>query len=94
MIPLFKFKIEGSSMHPTFKSGDTVLVSNIPYFLKNPAVEDLVVLKKGRYIIKRIKKIDGDRFFVEGDNKKESADSRNFGWINKKEIIGKVIYKI
>jgi type IV secretory pathway protease TraF len=31
---------------------------------------------------------------VEGDNKKESIDSRNFGFINKKNIIGKVVFKM
>lgn len=81
-------------MIPTFNPEDIVLVSNFPYLFKNPAVGDLVVLNREKYIIKRIKKIDGDRFFVEGDNSRESTDSRNFGWINRKEIVGKVIYKI
>lgn len=80
-------------MIPTFKSGDEVLVNRLSYFLSKPKIGDLVVSKKEKYIIKRIKKIDGDRFFVEGDNKKESTDSRKFGWINKKEIVGKVIFK-
>ncbi len=81
-------------MYPTFKAGNVVLVSSFPYFFKNPAVGDLVVLKKEKYIIKRITKIDGDRFFVEGDNIKESIDSRKFGWIGRKEIVGKVIFKM
>ena len=81
-------------MSPAFRDGDMVLAGSFSYFLKNPKVGDLVVLKKEKYIIKRIKKIDGDRFFVEGDNKKESIDSRSFGWISRKDIVGKVIYKI
>jgi len=31
-------------------------------------------------------------YFVLGDNKQESTDSRHFGWIKKKQIIGQVIW--
>lgn len=80
-------------MYPTFKSDDIVLVNKLSYFLNKPKIEDVVVLKREKYIIKRIKKIDGGRFFVVGDNKKESTDSRKFGWIGKKDILGKVVLK-
>lgn len=46
----------------------------------------------GKEMIKRIQKIRGNEYFVVGDNKKESTDSRNFGWIKKDQIIGKVIW--
>lgn len=98
MIPLFKFKIKGNSMTPAFKENDVVLVNRLSYFFSKPKIGDIVVLKRERYIIKRIAKIDlsadGQKFFVIGDNQKESTDSRNFGWIDKKEIIGKVFYKL
>lgn len=94
MIPLFKFKINGHSMEPTFKDGDMVLVNKLSYFFIRPKIGNVVVLKRDKYIIKRIKKIDEDRFFVVGDNKKESTDSRKFGWIKKKDILGKVILKL
>lgn len=49
-----------------------------------------------RFLIKRITKIDpsvdGEKYIVSGDNKKDSLDSRIFGWISKKDILGKVIY--
>jgi len=51
-----------------------------------------------KFLIKRITKIDpsadGEKYFVSGDNKKDSMDSRRFGWILIKDIVGKVIYKI
>lgn len=94
MLPLFKFKIEGNSMFPTFKSGDIALVYKFSYFLSRPKIGDVIVLKKKKFIIKRIAKINDDKVFVIGDNINESTDSRNFGWVNKKEIIGKVILKI
>lgn len=94
MIPLFKFKIEGNSMNPTFKSGDSVLVNRFSYFFNKPKIGDLVVLKREKYIIKRIARIKDNRVFIVGDNKSESTDSRSFGWLNKELIIGKVMFKI
>ena len=79
-------------MEPTLHEEDVVLISSLPYLFKNPKVEDVIVLKRQKYIIKRITKEDRGKFFVEGDNKKESTDSRDFGWVFKKEIFGKVIY--
>lgn len=81
-------------MEPKFKDGDVVLVNRLSYLLSKPKVGDLVALKHGKYIIKRIRAIEEKQIFVIGDNKKESTDSRKFGWINKKEIVGKVIFKI
>lgn len=94
MIPLFKFKIKGNSMNPTFKSGDAVLVNRLAYFFGTPKVGNIIVLKRQKYIIKRITAIKKEQVFVIGDNKKESTDSRKFGWIDRKEIVGKVIFKI
>lgn len=82
------------SMEPTLKHNQTVIVSSIPYFFSKPKIGDIVILQHERYIIKRISKIKQEKIFVEGDNAKESTDSRNFGWIDKKEILGKVILKI
>lgn len=94
MIPLFKFKVDGQSMTPTFRHGDVVLVNRLSYIFTKPKIGDLVVLKRKKYIIKRISQVSREEFFVLGDNKVESIDSREFGWIKKKEIVGKVIFKI
>jgi len=83
-------------MLPTIKRGDNVLV--LCWFFK---VEkgDLVAVhislskKEGRDMIKRVKAIKGEEVFVLGDNEKVSIDSRSFGWINKKDIIGRVIFQ-
>lgn len=81
-------------MEPAFRNGDIVLVSSFPYLFRKPKIGETIVLKKEKFIIKRIVKINADNFFVVGDNKEKSIDSRNFGWVNKKEIVGKVILKI
>lgn len=48
--------------------------------------------RDGKTIIKRIIKIENNRYFVEGDNKAASTDSRDFGMIDKDNIIGKVVF--
>lgn len=86
-------------MSPTLQSGQIVLVNRIPYLFSKPKLSDIVALKDprdGKILIKRISKINSAkqnlRYFVVGDNKAESTDSRGFGWITKKDIIGKVVY--
>ncbi|MEK7534257.1 MAG: S26 family signal peptidase [Patescibacteria group bacterium] len=91
------FKIEGHSMEPTIKNGQSVLASSLPYFFSKPKMGDIVVFRKNeRVLMKRITKIDqsddGKKYFVKGDNEKDSMDSKRFGWISKNDIIGKVIY--
>lgn len=93
--PIYSYQISGQSMCPTFKPGDTVLVNRLSYLTKLPIIGDIVAIKDPRddkTLIKRIAKIENDKFFVAGDNKNESTDSRNFGLISKRNIIGKVVY--
>lgn len=96
MLLISRFKIQGHSMEPTILDGETVLVSSIPYLFSKPKINDIVAFRKkktGKIFIKRIADIDKGKYFVKGDNEKDSVDSRSFGWIDKKEIIGKVIYR-
>ena len=80
-------------MFPTLKPGQDVLVFNWSYLFSKPRIGDIVVIRKnGKDIIKRIQKILDREYFVEGDNKKQSTDSRNFGPIDKSQLIGKVIW--
>ncbi len=83
-------------MYPTLKPGSMVLVSKIPYFFNSPKTRDLIAVKdprNGKVLIKRISKIERDKFFVIGDNKNYSTDSRTFGSITINDIIGKVVYE-
>lgn len=93
--PILKFEIDGKSMEPKFKKGEIIFVNRFFYFFKNPKIKDIVALKdplnKARYIIKYISKIKREKYFVLGFNLKNSIDSRSFGWVEKKYIIGKVI---
>ena len=81
-------------MEPLIKNGNSVLVSGIIYWFKKPKIGDIVAVRKeGKVFIKRITKIKEKAYFLEGDNKQDSLDSRKFGYLLSKNIIGKVIYK-
>lgn len=81
-------------MEPLIKNGNTVLVSNIFYLFKSPKVGDIIAFKNfdEKVLIKRIIKKENKKFFIKGDNKKDSMDSKNFGMISGDKIVGKVIY--
>lgn len=84
-------------MQPTFFPGDTLLVSSIPYLFSAPKVNDIIGFKDNttlKIFIKRIKKRDHNTYFVCGDNKHDTMDSKKMGWIEKKQIVGKVIMKL
>ena len=90
-------------MEPFGKEGDFVLVNKLSYLMSYPKLGDVIVARHPREEERRIiKRVTGLRkenmevsLWVEGDNTEESEDSRLFGWIPQKLIIGsaKVIHK-
>ena len=87
-----RYRVEGDSMLPLLKHGDQVLVDE----RADVEIKDIIIArhpyKKGVEMVKRIKGIDENgRYFLVGDNLEESTDSRTFGAVSVKYIIGKVI---
>ena len=95
---LARFKIEDKSMEPTLKPGDYVIVNKLVYVFRKPKENDVVVFRhpkeKKKFLIKRIYSVNGNKFFVVGDNKSYSTDSRHFGSIDKSLIVGKMFLHI
>ena len=89
------FLIEGESMWPTLNEGDTVLVKPT-----RTAREGDIVLAKHPYkssvkMVKRVAEILPDgALILKGDNPVESTDSRNFGSISKKDVVGRVVCRL
>ena len=87
--------VSGRSMFPTLTEGDKL--TSVRSYLCKLYVGDIVVAKpyyegcSNRLVIKRIAKREGDYFYLLGDNPDESYDSRNYGWVSKKEIVAKVV---
>jgi phage repressor protein C with HTH and peptisase S24 domain len=76
-------------MMPTLRPGQTVIVMMSRSF----RVGDIVVAFVNRKeVIKRITDMKNGTLYLEGDNKDHSTDSRNYGWVQDRHIIGKVIF--
>lgn len=88
--------IYGPSMLPTYEAGE-IYLSKLVFKKSQLQVGQVYVYKPPyadkeiKYVIKRLKEINdyGDLFF-EGDNKSESYDSRNYGYVKPKNVISKV----
>lgn len=134
------FVVEGESMHPTFESGDYLIVDELSYHLGAPMRGDVVVFRypgdPSVFYIKRIiglpgetvhinrgvtsiSRTDGstiildesyvvtedatysldttlgsDQFFVMGDNRPRSSDSRVWGPLPKEDLIGRAYIRL
>lgn len=138
------YVVDMSSMYPTLKNADIMIVNKMTYISGGPARGDVIVFdppsSSGEYVkrviglpgeyidyfdgkfyingnlmqedddksktnyiqsypIKDIQerltqKLDDDEYYVVGDNRQSSLDSRSFGPIKRKSIVGKVFVTI
>jgi len=84
-------------MEPLFKEGDRIVINRWAYIFSKPTPGDFVTFehpnKKGKVLLKKIKKVVGDESLVTGINENDSEDSRRFGKIKGDKILGKVWFK-
>jgi len=90
-----RFRVTGNSMVPLLQPDEEVLVNLNAYRHTSPRLGDIVVAehpdRPGFRLIKRIVSInDHGHYFLEGDNRSESTDSRAFGSVSAAHIIGQV----
>ena len=92
---MFRFyKVVGASMTPTLYQGDYVLCLTWPLFRFTE--NQVVVVNHPKYqtIIKRIKRVSGNRGYrLVGDNP-QSTSSQELGLVTHKDIVGWVLLKI
>lgn len=134
------FLVEGESMHPTFESGDYVIVDELTYHFSEPKRGDVIVFRypgnPSVFYIKRviglpgetvhidrgivtITKVDGTKlelaepyvvaedatynentpvsdghYFVMGDNRPKSSDSRVWGILPDNDIMGRAFVRL
>lgn len=134
------FIVSGSSMDPTFKNGEYLIVDEISYRFEDPQRGDVVIFKypldTSKYFIKRIIGLPGehltitgntiavtsaenpevlrldeaflshqtfgnvdivlgkDEYFVMGDNRPASSDSRIWGPLKKEFITGRAFVRL
>jgi signal peptidase I len=97
------FIVQGASMVPSFQNGDYLIVDEISYRFKEPERGDVIIFKypkdTSKYFIKRVEGLPGetignttlgeDQYYVLGDNRGASSDSRIWGPVPRKNIIGR-----
>jgi phage repressor protein C with HTH and peptisase S24 domain len=76
-------------MEPTLKNGQVVISHRVRNFRKGQVV---VAFMQGREVVKRIKSIKNGQVFLEGDNKNNSSDSREYGTVTDSKIEGVVFW--
>jgi nickel-type superoxide dismutase maturation protease len=86
-----RYRVEGDSMLPLLEDGDEVLVNEGAKI----EVGDIVIARHPHHkdieMVKRVAGIYDKKFYsLLGDNPPESSDSRHFGLVEGKLIIGKV----
>ncbi len=134
------FIVEGSSMEPTFETGQYLIVDELSYFFENPHRGEVIVFRPPQntstHYIKRVIGLPGetvtisgsyvyiknashpegfkldesyivhkkdsnmaitlkdDEYFVMGDNRANSSDSRYWGPIHKSAISGRTFVRL
>ena len=104
-----KFKaveVRGDSMSPNFNDGDWLLFRLLPAKSKSDKLVGKVVLIQRQsqcgtdfLQVKRVIRVDETnksnetKFWVEGDNREKSTDSRSWGALDSSEVIGKLIFR-
>lgn len=82
-------RVRGQSMLPALKPGQIVIGTKS----KQLKPGQLVIFRHhGIEKIKRVNQLRAEELTVLGDNSNNSTDSRDFGWLARKEVIAKVIW--
>lgn len=83
-------RVRGSSMTPTLSPGDIVIGSR-----GRPRVGSIVVARlEAREVIKRVERIEAGQYYLVGDNRDESTDSRHYGKVDESAILGTIMTKL
>ena len=83
-------------MAPTLKPGDRLVVR--PAGRRGLAEGDIVAFDDprpvdGRVLVKRVRAIGPAGIDVRGDNERASADSRSFGPVDPRSVLGRATYR-
>lgn len=85
-------RIAGKSMLPALSPGVIIIAWTHPRRMRPGDV--LLLHHEGIDKVKRLQAVDENagRLYVVGDHPAYSTDSRDFGWIDRSAVVGKVVW--
>jgi nickel-type superoxide dismutase maturation protease len=94
LLPLRRFVVQDTSMQPLLQPGDRLLV----FQWARPVAGNLVVLVEPdrhlTFAVKRLARVEANGgLVVMGDNPNVSRDSRDFGPVPRRLVVGTVVYR-
>lgn len=79
-------RVVGDSMYPALRAGEIIAAFKV----RSVKPGDIIIFNHGLEMIKRVKSITDEGVYVLGDNSDHSTDSRMFGLVKNKDILGRV----
>ena len=93
MIRLRRMTVTGDSMRPAFEPGDRLLVVGPWPVRAGQVVAFPDPRDPGRLLVRRVGHVGRAGLEVLGDNPAASTDSRHFGPVRRRDLIGRVVYR-
>lgn len=90
MLPLTIRRVVGHSMLPTLPPG--TLIWGFRWYNRLKVGDVVIFRHDNKEKIKRISRVNGDQIELLGDNTSDSADSKQFGFVQLSDISAKVIW--
>lgn len=91
------YGVAGASMQPAIRPGQVIVVNRLAFRIRSPKRGDVVVAQHPAQpdliVVKRLTGDNGDgRYILRGDNSDRSLDSRHYGAISPRQILGRVVF--
>ena len=83
--------VEGHSMEPTLAPGDRLLVTRASHLQAGDVVAVRDPRDRDRVLVKRVAALLDDEVVLRGDNPRASTDSRSFGGVTRRAVLGRVV---
>jgi inner membrane protease subunit 1 len=94
-----RVEVVGESMRPALDKGDRLLVIGVVGVARlwPTRAGQIVAVRdprsRDRLMVKRVSSVNGSWVDVRGDNPDASTDSRHFGLVPRRNVVGRVVYR-